>query len=169
MVFEETFDIILDSVRAEIDPTGLAIPYYQFGALIEIMATVEQKMRIPAKRGTTFPMVALQTDFLESGVPEYDVNIPSIKVFIITNTKKEYKASQRLTNTFNATLIPIYEALIQEMLTSNLIEWSYEDHDIIRHYFWGTEGISGHEKNRFDNYIDAIEIRFKNIKHFKTC
>lgn len=136
---------------------------YQYGHPSEILETLLQYDRDPDLRKEKFPLVMLVQDFQEriAGNPGDPYPKVSLRIIIAYHTIHTYKAEQRYANTFEPVLYPIYQALINELVTTQYIREQFPQdiaHVKTDRLYWGKEGVYGNEGNIANSYLDAIEI-----------
>jgi len=141
--------------------------YYYYGHPSEIVNTLSQKSQNDTLKFQKFPMIGLFQDFSER-YEDLVWTVENCTVILAQQTKPTYKASERYTNTFKAVLYPMYEQLITSMNNSKYIQWD-KNHVKIDRVYWGKEGLYGNTGNIFNDYIDAIEIKFNEIQINKFC
>ncbi|MCK4824574.1 hypothetical protein KA005_52970 [bacterium] len=152
---------IVDDVRADAGLSNDA-PYYMFGHPLEIINTLSMKDKSDNFKYKKYPLIALFQDFTESyGDNAFIKSEVSLNIAIITNSSQNYIASERYDNNFRVTLQPLYELLIEKLVSSKQfleIDIGLVPHDKTDRLFWGAQGLYGNEGNIFNDYIDAIEI-----------
>jgi hypothetical protein len=159
---------VVTNVRAEYD-TGLEKPYYQHGHPLEILNTLKEYTANATLKIKKFPLIALLEDFVaesRTGVFQY---IAKPDVLIITDTKMEYKASDRYTNSFDAVLTPLYDLFMKYLIKQAGVHVQHKTvpHQRINHLYWGREGLYRNVGNVFNDHIDAIEIKGLNLKIYR--
>lgn len=163
-------DLFSDMVQAV--STKLTFPvYFQHGSLLEINQSLAQMSQSNEFKDKKFPLVALLHDYpVIKGGAFLQVRIT---VLIATNTLSSYKADKRLEVNFKPILDPIYNELLNQIylnpnfLTQSTLRLS---HTKIDHYYYGTEGSSGHSSTRFNDLVDCIEIRDLELSIYpKNC
>lgn len=136
--------------------------YFDFGNYIELSNKLNKKNRNNQK----YPLFALVLDVTEREVEQWGVyKAYDFNLIIAYNTNQNYTSQQRRDNIFKLILQPLYRKLIDEIKLNRsryfLIENDFIDHTKYDRYFLGTET---ENQNRFNDFVDAIEIEFRNIK-----
>ena len=121
-----------------------------------------------------WPLICLLQDFEESNGQDMTiVSEVNLNIVICTATDASYTGSQRYDESFRPTLQPLYELFIKKVAQYNGFSGLSEGlipHTKIDRLYWGTEGGAGNTANKFNDYIDAIEIRDLNLKYNgKNC
>lgn len=154
--------------------TVAVIINYHYGHPLEIVNTFREIVKNPTYKYTQFPAICLFMDFQEDRNQEGYHAIADLNFVIMTDTKPEYKASDRYTNTFDTVLYGLYDLFIEHMRDSNDFECEEDGTGLPVHtktdrLYWGKQGLYGNEGNMFQDFIDAIEITDFRIKVFQTC
>jgi len=161
-----TFPNIVDLVGlavASCRASGQDAPYYYYGHPLEIVNTLMEKDRNDTWKLKKYPAVFLFHDFEETR-DKYKSE-SELRIVIVTDTKPEWKASDRYTNVFNPILIPLYEKLLDAMAHTEGMLFKGE-HKIKLYPFWGSETTGANVAN---DYADAIEIKGAKITTYSSC
>jgi len=164
MTFPNVVDLV-GNVVASCREVGQDAPYYYYGHPLEIVNTLMEKDASDVWRLKKYPAVFL---FLKPTTKEQRNNFESeadIDIIIVTDTKPEWKASDRDTNVFVPILIPLYQKLIHALGHTTGMLFRGE-HTFIKHYYWGSTQTGANIAN---DYADAIEIQGAKIKTFASC
>jgi hypothetical protein len=133
--------------------------FYQFGHPLEIVANL-QAMTTVTTQNQKYPLVALFTDILVDKNKDGFYGDARFTILIATLTKREYKAPERKEVNFKPLLQPIKTEVLKQLGRVRQFttpgEIKYKE---IEHYFWGSAGLYGSNKNIFNDLIDAIELR----------
>lgn len=164
IAFVDTFGDIVTEVSTAYSGTV----YYEHGHPLDIVNTLAQKTKSSTYKNKKYPLIALFQDFREISESDNNFLIPEITVIIATQTNRNYTAAERYDNTF-PTLYTIMDLLVSKLNTNMKTSWYKWDYEKWDRVFWGRQGLYGSEGNIFNDYIDAIEMRIKNIKTLKTC
>lgn len=121
----------------------------------QLSDTFAQWTRDPDVKKEQFPVIVLLHDFSEKAFKAGFDREVSINVVIATDTKPEYKASDRYTNTFDDILIPLYEKFMEHLRNSYYVGFEVT-HDKIDVMSYGNDQKAAHV---FHDFIDAIEIQ----------
>ena len=167
--FVDVFGSVVDDVQKLYDPTNEEKPYYMYGHILDVLKRLTIKDTDDTERFKKYPLVVLIQDFEEQsagrGIFEYE--LPEIKVVIVMQTDKNYTSDKRYEKSFRPILYPIWQYLLKSIAKSDYFDvTSIEDIEYSKfdRVFWGKEDIYGVTASQFNNYLDAIEIRFKNLK-----
>ena len=137
--------------------------HYQHGHQSEIIATLRTMDQVQANQSEKFPLVWLEQDFREQRGLGNATNGTwrPLRIQIFASTKLNSKAAARYEDTFIPVLIPIYEALIDEIAKdpSFAVFKGSISHEYIEHPFYGKEGLYGNTENKLTRPLDCIEIR----------
>jgi hypothetical protein len=158
------FDEILTAVRAKYDLAGLEMPYYMFGHPIEIGEIISEKANNSEFKYKRYPFICLFQDFYEEHT-DHNVSA-SLNVAIVTNTKPNFKASERYNETFNKVLYPLFDLFIAEMNKNRHIDLSPSNVKFTKtdRLKWGRSN-----ENVLNDYVDAIELTDLNLTFHKFC
>jgi hypothetical protein len=147
------------TVKGQSTITGV---HYEHGHLIEIDQTMREKAKGITERYNKYPCVVLVEDIPYTyGRTDYAATV-SIRVLILHHTNEAQKSEEREAYNFAPVLRPIYRALVETI--GNRREFVVSDpyrmpHVATERKFWGSQfSDTGTDKNRFCDYIDAIEI-----------
>lgn len=155
-------DIVQD-VRDEYDPTNDKKPFYLYGHPLDIFNILAAKSKHSTLKYDKYPLIALFQDFEEDtevkGDPGLDVSVTGITLVIATETKENYHAPDRYTNTFTPILQPLYELLMKQIKRSKLVySDDFYQHTKIDRLYWGKSDEFGSTANKTNDKLDAIVI-----------
>lgn len=163
-IVERYLPDILDTVISRIDVsdiTGVDSLHFDFGNYIEITNKLSKKN----KNNLKYPLFALILDVVENEIDGPVYKSYNFNLIIAYHTEKNYTSQQRLENIFKPILQPLYRKLIDEIKRNYdnyfIITGDYVDHTKYDRYFLGSESPN---QNKLNDYIDAIEIEFRNIR-----
>jgi hypothetical protein len=146
-------------------------PFYMYGHRLEIANRLTLKDKDSVFKYQKYPLIALRLPVMEDvsdGVWHFTLNIA-----ILTFTQKNYNSEQRYQNVFKPVLYPLYKRFLSEIRNSGLFMWpqdqEYPEHEKVDRLYWGTEYSEGHEKNIFNDPIDAIEIMGLKLNQVVKC
>jgi len=168
MIFKpivDIFDDIVTDVRTEY--SGAKEPYYLYGHPVEIVNILSEKTKSSTLKFEMFPLIVLFQDFTES--VDIGLRDASLHLAIITDTKLNYYAADRYTNTFKTILYPIWQLLIKHIERSSYIDTLGLKYDKTDRLYWGKQGLYGNEGNIFNDFVDAIEIENLQITINENC
>lgn len=142
--------------------------YAHYGYVKELNETLIQYSRSPASYDKKFPLIWLKEPFAIAAEPLIYGRIEELWMFIMTDTRRDYKSYQRKEKTFKPVLYPIRDELINQM--SSRPEFAnYQARTgfkLTDHYYWGEE-----EKSVLNDIVDTVAIRFQKIplRNNKNC
>lgn len=143
---------------------------YMYGHPVEIVNTFSEAAQNQTAHAGMFPAICLMLDVEEQMNAGGYASMSTPTIILVTLTKPEYKAANRKTNSFEATLYPMYEMFLKALRASpDLTIGDMAEHRKIDRFYWGAKGLYGNTGNMFNDFIDAIEINNIEIKIFKTC
>ena len=154
---------IIGNVVAACRATGSDAPYFYYGHALEIVNTLMEKDKSDNWKLKKYPAVFLFVPITE----ERDEFTSKMKldIVIVTETRPEWKAADRDANVFVPKLLPIYDALIEQLSRSSELNFSGV-HEFTKHYFWGS---SQTDKNVANDYADAIELKGVEVETWPSC
>lgn len=161
----DIIESVVNAVRAGYTPPSgydTDAPFYMYGHPIEIIETLSQKDKHATLKYKRYPIIALFQDFEEEKGQNQSINADvRLNIVIAVSTKREYKSSERYTNTFKTVLYPLYNLFLEKIAASGYFQTSEGiiSHTKIDRVFWGKTGLYGNESNIFNDYLDAIELR----------
>ena len=166
-IFVDLFGLIVKDVREQYDPEDCLKPYYLHGHPLEIIKTLSDKDKDPNSKYRKYPLVILLQDFEEiRGVnPSWTMEV-SPRVLIVEQTKRSFSSDERYRENFKPVLYPIYELLLESIAEYGLFGVAAPDqidHKKTDRLFWGREGLYGTKGNVFNDYLDAIDIKFNRL------
>ena len=169
--FVDVFADIVNEARKIYDPSGLEKPYFMYGHPIDITKQLQLKDLDGENKFKRFPIICLLFDFQQKHDKNYNCEyIVSPTVLILADTDLNYSSEQRTVSTFKPILYPILFALIESVSDSkHLLDAQDPEYIQTDKYFWGKEGIKmrGYDGLIFNEYIDGIQIDFKDLKILK--
>ena len=116
-----------------------------------------------------FPLIALQTPnvvTVDSGDYQYKTKL---NLIIACSSKKDWSNEKRMETSFKRILLPIYEKLIEVLLTDPRFDWGYGGleyvpHTMSKNFDYGRYGAITPSGQEVSEPIDAIDIRSLEIK-----
>lgn len=116
-IITDEIGIIVAAVK-----TALNIPVlnYQYGYIEELNETLNQWENDPAKYQIKFPLVWLAEPFDTNASGSNDYDQAELNLFIINQTKSEWKAKDRMDLNFKPIIYPIYSELLNQITLSNV-------------------------------------------------
>lgn len=106
-----------------------------------------------------YPLIWLPLDIEEQHGNDYSY-LATIKLILATQTLPDYTTEERFTNSFKAVLQPIYECLLDKLVTCGYFEQSSPElieHNKYDRVHWGKTQLIDTNGNGLD-FVDAIEI-----------
>jgi len=134
---------------------------YHYGHLQEIRNTFKIATQSTLKK-EQFPAIILVQDFQETVLDRDYQREANLRLFILTDSKQSFTASDRYTYTFKPILYEI-ETRLFSALEDNKYIHGFEGYTRYDRLYWGRTGNEdGTATNIFNDFIDAIEI--ENLK-----
>lgn len=177
IVVVELMGKVVEKVSARLTPRFQAIDpnitgvHYLHGHPREIIETLIQRDNSNNFMFKKYPLVALFQDFEEIDDESTGTIEARLHMIICRATLPEYKAQERYDKNFKPFLYPIYEELKKELMSNpNLLGYSALKISKYDRLYWGRQiAYAGGEANRFQDYLDAIEIINLTIKIDTQC
>lgn len=146
-------------------------PYYMHGHPLEIVNRLNKKNK-NIYNYQKYPLIALFQDFEETMDDEL-VNYATInpRIIIANLTDPNIDASDRYDRNFRDILYPLYYSFLSNINYRNgfyITNSKAIPHTKIDRLYWGTAAAQGNESNLHDDFIDAIEINFNNLRIIET-
>ncbi len=147
-------------------------PYFDFGHHEYISNLLSNKSKSASHYDKVFPFIALILDIPEDRNPDL-VSHANIDLNIILATAANPKESNvtRETSNFINILYPLYEDFLNQMYDSHFFRIAegnsglYIPHNKTDLYFYN----SAEGSNKWNRYVDVIELRFTNLKLNREC
>lgn len=153
-ILTDEMAVIIEAVK-----TALAIPVlnYQYGYIQELDETLQQWEKDPAKFSLKFPLVWLAEPFIitrsgNSGL----YGTTKADLFLINNTDKVWKASERMEYNYKPILYPIYRELLNQIAISEVLSntgITDTPHTITKGYYWGEN-----QKSVLMDAVDCLKV-----------
>lgn len=164
MNFVDIIGAVVAEVRAEWDEANDKKPYYEYGHPLEIFNILSKKSESEEFKYDKYPLIALFQDF-EEEVINGKVTVEDVTIVIMTETDPNFEAKNRYTNTFDPTLIPLYDMFMEKLKGSpNLASDDFYEHKKIDRLYWGVEDTFGNAGNIGNDALDAVVIRDLSLK-----
>ncbi len=142
--------------------TGIQL-HYEHGHPQEIDEILTAWSKNPDNSIVKYPMLALFQDFEEQHVTDKNFGCEvKLELIIATMTLPNYKAADRMVNTFVPILYPLYHQFITSVISSGYfwgLAYDPPDHAKTDRMFWGRN-----QKAAFGDYVDAIHIQNLSLK-----
>ena len=183
---EEIFKSVVDAVGESVtitktkadgtteEVTGVAINYiYGSAQYIKDMLDIRSKSKNAMQ--VKFPLVALQTPnvvTVDSGDYQYKTKL---NLIIACSSKKDWSNEKRMETSFRRVLLPIYEKMIEVLLTDLRFDWGYGEteyvpHTMSKNFDYGRYGALTPNGEEVSEPIDAIDIRsLEIVVNNQTC
>ena len=161
-----------DGTTVEVE--GVAINYI-YGSAQYIKDVLDARSKASASMPIKFPLIALQTPnvvTVDSGDYQYKTKI---NLIIACSSRKEWFNETRMETSFKRVLLPIYEKLIEVLLTDPRFDWVYGEteyvpHTMSKNFDYGRYGALTPNGEEVSEPIDAIDIRsLEIIVNNQTC
>ncbi len=141
--------------------------YYMYGHPKEIAKRLQELSNSTTQKDKKFPLIILFTDvMINRSIPGF-YGTAKLRMLVCNITQPEYTSDKRTALNFRPILHPIKEELINQIgkysgfTTEDELTFSETDM-----YFYGS---SINDKNIFNDYIDAIELRDIKINIKNKC
>lgn len=138
-------------------------PYFDYEKVLGESNTLLEKTNSAIYRLQKYPLIFLPLDIeqerdVDSAI---QIQLKNVIFYILTSTENNNQyANWRLTNIFKTILIPIYEKFFEAVKISPYI---YDKNNLINHLYIENYLQSDNNNNIFNEYTDAIQLRFSNI------
>lgn len=174
--FVDVFGDVVSNVQSLYGNTSEEKPYFMYGHILDVIKRLAIKDTDDTEKFRKYPLIALIQDFEEQSVGRgiFEYTVPEAKVVIITDTLQSYTSDLRYERSFKPILYPIWQYLLKSIAKSSYFDvTSIEDIEYSKYdrVFWGKETVFGVDGSPFNDYLDAIEIRFKDlkVKKYNNC
>ena len=139
--------------------------YFQFGYWPEIANDYMSKGRSFAQGQQRYPMIMLSAGWSENReLVDYRLEFEcSPSIYIVSISKKELSTSDRSERIYKEILDPIYLEFMDKIRESRqfLLDNKRIEHEKTNLYYLRTLEAN---QNQLNEYVDAIEIKFNNLK-----
>jgi len=172
-IVKRTSDAVLSQVQ-QAQPNTVAVQYY-FGTLMEFQESLLQKGQTAGGKNLKWPCVYLFLDVTEPrGLDTNETANLRIRIAILNQTSRTFKAEERFERNFKPIIMPIYYELMKQIsLSGYFLGAGYQSsirHNTTRRYYWGTESAAGNTANKLSDPIDGLDIENLELKHYlKRC
>lgn len=154
---------IIGEVVASVQTAYGSPVYYYHSHPIEMVNTLIEKDQSGEWKLKKYPAIYLYEDIKENHKP---LSITaSLHVLILTETKPEYKSSDRDTYIFKPVLLPLFELFIDELMKNKSIENMSLEYEKTNRKFWGSDNGA----NVANDFVDAVEIENLEIEFTESC
>lgn len=161
-----------DGTTDEVSPVDVN---YIFGSAQYVKDVLDVRSKGANAMPVKFPLIALQTPnvvTVDSADYQYKTKI---NLIIACSSKKDWSNEKRMETSFKRILLPIYEKLIDVLLTDPRFDWGYGEieyvpHTMSKNFDYGRYGAITPSGQEVSEPIDAIDIRSLEIKvNNQTC
>lgn len=157
---------IVDEIAAVVDQVNTALTaasfghlpvYYMYGHPKEISGRLQEMSNSPTEGHKKFPLVILFTDItIEHDTPGF-YGAARLRMLVANITQPGYISDERTALNFKPVIHPIKDELIKQISLHRQFtyeeELRYSETDM---YYYGSQI---NDKNVFNDYIDATELR----------
>ncbi len=145
--------------------------FYSFGTIDELNENLAQLGKTASGQTKKFPLLFLVVDIKEPKGFVGDYTDLKLRLAIINQTSKTFKAAERLEQNFKPIIMPIYRELLNQITLSGGIFLGASSADQIKHtairrYYWGRETASGNTANKLNDYVDGLEIDNLELRYY---
>jgi hypothetical protein len=141
---------------------GIAINY-QYGYLMELQNTLKEYSKTVEYSSKKYPLVWLVQPF---SINRKDVTYygdTTLRLFIIQESEKGLKASERMAQTFKPVIYPIYRELLKQITNNGVLfdglMGDHVPHTVTDRYYWGED-----QQNIINDVFDCLEISNMRLK-----
>lgn len=142
---------------------------YIFGSAQYVKDMLDVRSKGASPMPLKFPLVALQTPnvvTVDSADYQYKTKV---NLIIACSSRKEWSNEKRMETSFRRVLLPIYEKLIEVLLSDPRFDWGYGHaeyvpHTMSKNFDYGRYGAVTPGGQEVSEPIDAIDIRSLEIK-----
>lgn len=150
----------IGEVVASIRETEEGPPYFMSGHRVELAARLAERDKSVSNKDKKYPMILL---FLDTPAPrEGNVIKHSLNLAVVTYSKKDRNAEERLEQVIDEKLRPVYEAFKNGLVDTGLFIWEGDPteppHTATDRPNWGVPTDEGNVRQYFKDPVDAIEI-----------
>lgn len=173
-VIVDVFKEIVDSVRLNPDYETGSVINYQYGYVTELITTLQNMEKDPKYYLNAFPLVWVQQPFtISRKTNNFYGTTEGLNVYIITTSGADWKAEQRMTESFKKTLYKIYDALLIEIdkhLAFSTMGVQSIPHSVTDFYWWGEnqEAVLTHIVDCLKIGDLSLQVNHKNCIPFKS-
>jgi len=155
-VVVDEFTAIVQKVAAKLN---MEVGFH-YGYVRELNETLVQYSKSPGTFDKKFPLIWLVQPFtisIAEDLGNYGT-IRDLRLFIIQQSEKNYKAAERMTNVFKPVLYPIYNELIAQMKVHSTIFFQSK-HKMTDRYYWGEA-----QQTVLNDVVDCMELSQVELK-----
>ena len=175
MIVVDVIEEVVEKVSAKmltdlqaLDPNITGV-HYLHGHPVEIVETLAQRDQSETYVFKKYPLICLFQDFPEKHIGKELIEA-NLNIVICKSTIPTYKAKERYAMNFKPYLYPIYDEFLRQVQKDRRVEGYSQEHTKVDRLFWGRSAVNGNVANKFNDYLDAIElINFKIKLNLTTC
>ena len=150
-----------DGTTEELTPVDVN---YIFGSAQYVKDMLDVRSKGANAMPVKFPLIALQTPnvvTVDSADYQYKTKI---NLIIACSSKKDWSNEKRMETSFKRILLPIYEKLIEVLLTDPRFDWGYGEVEYVpntmsKNFDYGRYGAVTPSGQEVSEPIDAIDMR----------
>lgn len=148
---------------------------YLFGSAQYVKDTLDTRTKGRNAVAVKFPLIALQTPnvvTVDSGDYQYKTKV---NLLIACSSQKDWSNEKRMETSFKRVLLPIYEKLIEVLLSDPRFDWgygrtAYVPHTMSKNFDYARYGAMTASGDEVSEPIDAIDVRSLEITvNNQTC
>lgn len=158
-ILTDELETVVAAVKAAL---GLSVLNYQYGEVEELNETLKQWEADPAKFNLKFPLVWVAEPYKISHKEVGIYGIAEVNIFVINQTKKDWKAKEREDNNFKPVIRPIYKELMNQICLSTSFDhpfFKWPDHDE-----WKRSYLGENRQSTLNDVVDAMKISGMKIR-----
>lgn len=142
---------------------------YQYGSYDEICDTLDKMSQDQTKQYSRYPLFAVIMSFPEQKYQAIGMDgLPELNIIIARRSNPTDKTPARYENNFKPVLYPVYLEWLNQLYLSGKFSIELPDnipHTKIDYPYYDTDK----GENRFNDYVDAIQIKIKLKILLKKC
>lgn len=168
--FIDIFDEMMDNIQSEYDTINVPVetPYGMYGSRHEICQLLTEKDESQTWKFKKYPLIILYSgqDEERGTSPLYDFEVSPL-FSIVTDSSRNFRESDRYTNSVKPILDPIYELLLDEISKNPYLWQSYPEEIEHTYKVWNGNPSDNKEAGlMFNDYLDGIDIQITNLRVF---
>jgi hypothetical protein len=136
---------------------------YQYGYLMELQNTLKEYSKTVEFSAKKYPLLWLVQPFSINRKDGGYYGDTTLRMFIIQESEKGLRASERMTETFKPVIYPIYRELISQILDAGHLfdglMGGNLPHTVTDRYYWGED-----QQNIINDVFDCMEISNMKLK-----
>lgn len=141
-------------------------PYFIDGHLLDVAKQLVMKNNsVAPNKFKKYPLIVLEQDF-DMNKLDGVYTRASLNFVIVNRTQGDYNTKQRREFNFTPVLDPLYMDFIDALSNFEGLEVVSDEWEVTRRYYWGSQFV---DKNIFNDWLDAIEIKNLNIETVINC